>query len=156
MSLMAEPTYEAQVCDVADARRIWRRCLEGLEDPARYFGPDVNLELHPGERYYRLLVDSQEIGLGWVRRFTPGGQIRSYGPAFYQEARKRGYALGVSTAMLRRIFREYPETSTILAMIYSSNPDQRWRLTKEGRRRPARYVGEILSATPDGLSLHIV
>lgn len=156
MTFEPTPMFEAESCEPVEARPIWRRCLEGLDDPARYFGPDVELDLHPGERYYRLTADGQTFGLGWMRRFTRNGFIRSYGHAFFKEARGRGLARGASTAMLRRIFREHPECMTVLAMIYSTNPDQRWRLTKEGRRPQARYVGEILSAGPDGLTLHLV
>jgi hypothetical protein len=150
------PVIEAESCGIAEAGALWHRCLAGLDDPAQYFGPDVNRELHPGEQYYRLTANGQVFGLGWMRRFTRNGYIRSYGQAFFSEARGRGFARGASTAMLRRIFREHPECTTVLAMIYSTNPDQRWRLTKEGGRPQARYVGEILDAAPDGVSLHIV
>ena len=92
-----------------DAREAWRRCLEDLDDPARYFGPDVDLDLHPGERHYRLMVDGRPIGLGWVRRFTKAGHIRSYGFALYPEARNRRFSQPASAALVTAIFDEYPE-----------------------------------------------
>jgi hypothetical protein len=142
-------------CEREIARSPWRRILESCEDPTAAFGPDVNRDLHPAERYYLLTVDSQTIGLGWVRRFTSGGHILSYGFGLFADARGHRIANQASRALLMMIFDDFPAASTILAMAYSSNPHKRWQAAKEGRRRVARYVGEILDAAPKGVSLHI-
>lgn len=144
---------EAQRCEPEMARGAWQRCLKGLDDPAEYFGPDVDMELHPGERYYRLTADSEEIGLGWVRRFTKGGHIRSYGFALYPEVRHRGHAHPATRAVVSAIFRDYPETCTVVAMIYGSNPRERWRPSAEGRY-PTTYVGKMSAA--NGNALHFI
>jgi hypothetical protein len=152
--MMLECAIEIARASLDEARAGWRRCLEGLDDPARYFGPDVDLDLHPGERHYRLVADRQAVGLGWTRRFTKAGHIRSYGFALYPEARNRRLSIPASGALLTTIFEEYPETVTLIAMIYGSNPLKRWNLSQGGLGR-SHYVGEVYDATPDGASLHI-
>lgn len=137
-----------------EAREYWHRCLDGLEDPARYFGPDADLDLHPGEQYYRLVLDRQIVGLGWVRRFTKAGHIRSFGFALYPEARNRRLSIPANAALITTIFEDYPETSTLLVMIYGTNPLKRWSWSRAARGR-SRYVGEIYDATASGASLHI-
>jgi hypothetical protein len=152
--MMLDCPVETERISVDAARIVWRRCLEGLDDPVRYFGPDVEVDLHPAERHYRLVAESQTVGLGWVRRFTKAGHIRSYGFALYPESRNRHLSIPASGALITTIFEEYPETHALLAMIYGSNPLRRWNLSRGGLGR-SHYVGEIHDATPDGTSLHI-
>ena len=143
----SHPCVEAHRCEVDEARRLWRRSIEDLEDPARYFGPDVDRDLHPGERYYRLTADRQPIGLGWVRRFTKAGHIRSFGLSLYREARGRDLAVPAGRAIISAVFQEFSETHCLLALTYSTNPNE--------RRSRLGYVGEVREATPDGGSLYI-
>jgi hypothetical protein len=152
--LLIDYVVETPIATREEAHAAWRRCLEDLDEPARYFGPDVDLDLHPGERHYRLVVDQQTIGLGWVRRFTKAGHIRSYGFALYPEARNRRFSQPASAAVITAIFEDYPETTTVIAMIYGSNPHKRWNLSQGGLGR-SHYVGEIVEATSSGVSLHI-
>jgi hypothetical protein len=136
------------------ARWAWRRCLEGLDNPEKNFGPGIDRALHPAERHYWITADDWPIGLAWVRRFiNDTGEILRYGFALFPECRGRHYAQPTSRALITQLFTDYPEARTLIAMIWGSHPLQRWRGTKAGRGH-MRYVGELLEASATG-SLHM-
>lgn len=148
----------AVACHQDEARKLWPRCLEGLADPAKHFGPDVEPDRVRADQFYRLVVDGDTIGLGWARRFTRLGSIMSYGKAFVAEARGRGLSRAVSAVLVTRIFADFPACSTVLAMIWGTNPHYPLGApTFDGYRyHGIRQVGEIREALPTGESLYIV
>ena len=139
------------------AMSLWRHCLEGLDDPERHLGAGVTWDLPAEDRYYRLTSapSGASVGLGWTRRFAASGFVRWYGFALLPDVHGAGLASPSSLAMLRAVFADFPDCTTALAMIHSSNPRERWRLSLEGRG-PGRYVGELLSTTPEGGSIHMI
>ena len=156
MTMLASAVVVTKRCDADEAAVLWRSGLDGLDDPEAYLGPGVTDTLPIEDRYYRLqIARGPTVGLGWTRRFGAVGYVRWYGLMLLPESRRCGLGLASSGAVVSAIFRDYPETTTVLAMIHSSNPRERWRPTQEGRGR-ARYVGEILAATPAGVSLHLM
>lgn len=83
-------------------------------------------------------MERRPVGLAWVRRFiTETGHIRRYGFALLPEARGRGLARAISREVITSIFADYPETLTLVAMVWGTNPGEGWKPTREGRRQPA-------------------
>lgn len=136
------------VCHADEAQKLWPRLLEGLADPAQYYGPDVEPDRVRADCFYRLTVDGECVGLGWVRRFTRLGHVMSYGKGFIPEARGRRLSAQVSAQLVKRIITDYPE-SALIALIWGTNPHR-------ARFAGVRVVGEIREALPTGESLHIV
>jgi hypothetical protein len=147
--------YAVEPCDAHEAADLWQRCLHGLADPVQNFGPDVEVDHARAEQFYRLYVGDRVIGLGWVRRFTRLGHIRSFGKALLPDARGRGFSRASSIILVKRIFADFPDCCTLLAMIWSTNPSYR-RIPGPDRHPNVRTVGEILEALPTGESLHII
>jgi hypothetical protein len=174
--------------DAIWASTVWPRCLEGL-DPVATYGPEVlDTATHPGDRYWAIvesqvrelgqvadegdvagglgagaLEDDVEVGMAWANRYE-NRRMWTYGLAFFAEHRgqAKGQGYEVSAAIAAELF-ALPETSTLVTLVYSSNPAaMRYNgLVREAdgwtwRGRPhRRVVGHILDAAGPAVDLWI-
>lgn len=174
--------------DAAWAALQWPRCCEGL-DPVATYGPEVlDAPTHPGDRYWAivepqvrelgqvadegdiagglgagLLDEEVELGMAWANRYE-NRRMWTYGLAFFPEHRgqAKGQGYEVSAAIAAELF-ALPETSTLVTLVYSSNPAaMRYNgLVREGdgwtwRGRPhRRLVGCLRDAGGPAIDLWI-
>jgi hypothetical protein len=180
--------------DATWAAARWPRCLEGL-DPVATYGPEVlDTPTHPGDRYWALvepqvrelgqvadegdiagglgagvLDEDVELGMAWANRYE-NRRMWTYGLAFFPEARgqAKGQGYEVSAAIAAALF-ALPETSTLVTLVYSSNPvamrynglqcvpgEPGERPTWLWRGRPhRRLVGHIVDAAGPAIDLWI-